>query len=43
MKLNDSGNTVLLEINKFRIDGNRVFSTREYHWQLLSLSLQEYH
>ncbi len=43
MKLNDISNTVLLEINKFRINGNRVFSKREYHWQLLSLSLQEYY
>ncbi|KTL63105.1 hypothetical protein AA106_18210 [Photorhabdus laumondii subsp. laumondii] len=30
MKLNDIGNIVLLEINKFRINDNRVFSKREY-------------
>ncbi|MBS9435018.1 hypothetical protein C6H66_20115 [Photorhabdus hindustanensis] len=30
VRLNDIGNTVLLEINKFRINGNRVFSKCEY-------------
>ncbi|PQQ39917.1 hypothetical protein C6H65_18130 [Photorhabdus luminescens] len=30
VELNDIGNTVLLEINKFRINGNRVFSKCEY-------------
>ncbi|AKH63535.1 hypothetical protein VY86_09500 [Photorhabdus thracensis] len=30
VKLNDIGSTVLLEINKFKINGNRVFSKCEY-------------
>ncbi|WP_132349012.1 pyridoxal-phosphate dependent enzyme [Photorhabdus luminescens] len=31
MKLSDIGSTILLEIDKFKINDNRVFSKCEYH------------